>query len=67
MSKIKQRLMALGKILLVFLGIVIFPLGLFMLGYIIGVNKNSKPKFTTKPETPSTIVQKIVDEEKIVL
>jgi len=67
MSKIKRRLVILGKILLVFLGIVIFPLGLFMLGYILGANKNSKPRFTTKPEAPSTIVQKIVEEEKIVL
>ena len=67
MSKIKQRLMVLGKIMLVFLGIVIFPLGLFMLGYVLGANKNSKPRFTTKPESPSTIVQKIVEEEKIVL
>ncbi len=67
MSKIKRRLVILGKIMLVILGIVIFPLGLFMLGYIIGVNKNSKQRFITKPESPSTIVQKIVEEEKIVL
>lgn len=63
MSKIKQRLLVLGKILIVFLGIVIFPIGLFLLGYIIGSNKGKK-KFIVDEKNPSKLIETQVLTEK---
>ena len=62
MSKIKQRLMVFGKILIVFLGIVIFPLGLFLLGYVLGSNRN-KYKLKEKP-TNEAVLEEIIKEPK---
>lgn len=58
---------------LVFLSVVFFPLGLFLLGYVIGSNKGKK-KFIVDEKNPSKLIEEKVlseanmdNEEKVVI
>lgn len=62
----KPFLIKAFKIMLVILGIVFFPFGFFLLGYIIG-SKQNKHKFVEKKENEAVLTENIVSEEKIVL
>jgi len=63
----KNWIMKLFRIMLIFLGIVFFPFGLFLLGYIIG-RRARKSDFVVSKKEPSKIVEtEILTEEKVVL
>lgn len=51
------------RTLLVFLGIVFFPLGLFLLGYLAGINKGKK-KMNLDKQNPSKLIETQILTEK---
>lgn len=59
----KHRLLLLLKIAVVFIGIIIFPIGLFLLGYVIGQSRERKTK-KEMVRTETVIDSKESSEEK---
>ena len=59
----KQRLILLLKIVLGLIGVIIFPLGLFLLGYVIGQSRERKTK-KEMVRTETVIDSKESSEEK---
>lgn len=64
MKKIKSICLFILRLALVFLSIVFFPFGLFLLGYIIGTRKNVKRITVSKENNAKLIENGIITEEK---
>lgn len=59
----KQRLILLLKIVIAFIGVILFPIGLFLLGYIIGQSRERKTR-KESVRTETVIESKESSEEK---
>ncbi len=59
----KNRLILLLKIVIAFIGVIIFPIGLFVLGYVIGQSRERKTK-KEMVRTETVIDSKESSEEK---